>query len=473
MRLHHSIALAAVAAAIAMPATVQARAGRNVPAPAEGQLTTAEQLQMAQQQLAQLQAQLNMLQARLDAIAPANAPPPAPAADASKLAAEADAKAEKALVAATAAQATVAKTDKKVGAMAWAADTRLSGRMYFNMSAINARDTAGNTVEKDGGFQIKRFYVGLDHRFNDVFAANITVDVDNVVGNGGVCGAGVKATAPADVAACNLVGKGLYVKKAFLQAKLDTALDIRLGSDDLPWVPYVEGVYGYRHIERVIADLDGDGTSADWGVHVRGELAGGLLNYQVSAINGGGYRNVTLTRHVDLEGRINLVWNGLNVGIGGYTGKLGKDQLLPGTVSAHTAQRFDALVAYKGKAGNVGYTLGAEYLYAKNWRRTGLIPVGTVTADDATEGYSLFASVNPLPRWSAFGRYDWTKASTKLNPAQHSNYYNLGIQFEPVKVVDLALVYKHTDGTAGLAIGDLAPGQNKRDEIGIYGQLRF
>jgi len=459
MRLHSSIALAALAAAIVVPSTVQAKPGHRAAAaaePVEGNLTTAEQLQLAQQQLAMLQAQLNALQAKIDAQA---AGTPA-ATEATKLAADANAKADKALAAATDAKATVAKTDKKVGLMAWAADTKISGRMYFNISSITADNLAGTQVEKDGGFQIKRFYVGIDHKFNDVFAGNITVDVDNVAGTAG-----------------NLVGKGLYVKKAFLQAKLSKALDIRLGSDDMPWIPYVEGIYGYRHIEKTIADVNGIGTSADWGVHARGELAGGLINYQVSAINGGGYRNNTLTQHVDLEGRVNLVYKGFNAAIGGYTGKLGKDQLSVGNVTAHTAQRFDALLAYKGKAGNVGYSIGAEYLYAKNWRRTGLIPAATTTADDSTEGYSFFASVSPMPKWSVFGRYDYYKPSKDLNPAQHANLYNVGIQFEPVKIVDLALVYKHDDAAldpiAGIPTGNLGTGQRKRDEIGLYGQLRF
>jgi hypothetical protein len=459
MRLHSSIALAALAAAIVVPAAAQAKPRHHAAAaePVEGNLTTAEQLQLAQQQLAQLQAQLNALQARLDATAAGS---PA-VAQAQAAAADASAKADKAIALATATQTAQGKTEKKVGAMAWAADTKISGRMYFNISSINAEDAAGANLEKRGGFQIKRFYVGIDHKFNDVFAGNITVDVDNVVGNGSgtICADGTTAKG------CNLVGKGLYIKKAYLQAKLSKAFDIRLGSDDLPWIPYVEGVYGYRHLEKTIADLDGFGTSADWGAHVRGELAGGLINYQVSAVNGGTYRNATFTQTVDLEGRINLVYKGFNAAIGGYTGKLANDQR--GVTTLHTAQRFDALLAYKGTAGKVGYSIGAEYLYAKNWKRV------LSATEDTTEGYSIFASVSPLPKWSVFGRYDWIKPSKDLNPTQHSNYYNVGVQYEPVKIVDLALLYKRTDATAGLGIGDLAAGQRKRDEIGLYGQLRF
>ncbi len=39
----------------------------------------------------------------------------------------------------------------------------------------------------------------------------------------------------------------LFIKKAYLQAKYDPAFTIRLGAADLPWVPFVEGIYGYRY----------------------------------------------------------------------------------------------------------------------------------------------------------------------------------------------------------------------------------
>jgi len=449
MRLHSTIALAALAVAIAAPSAAMAkpRHAANRAAPVEGNLTVAEQLQMAQQQMAQMQAQLNALQARLDAQAASTTPPPA-VADATRLATEANAKADKALAAATATQASVAKTDKKVGSMAWAADTKVSGRMYFNMSSINADNAAGANVEKDGGFQIKRFYVGIDHKFSDVFSGNVTADVDNVADTTG-----------------KLIGKGFYIKKAYLQAKLSPAAVIRLGAYDTPWIPYAEGIYGYRHIEKTVSDLNNFGTSSDWGVHVGGELADGLVNYQVSAVNGAGYRNPTLTQHIDLEGRVNLVYKGFNVGVGGYTGKLGNDKV--GTTTLHTASRFNALAAYKGNVDKIGYTVGVEYLYAKNWKRV------VAVAEDSSEGYSVFASVAPLPKWSMFGRYDFIKPSKTLAPAQHDNFYQLGIQWEPAKIVDLALVYKRDKAAGGLITGNLTGTQQTRNEIGIYGQFRF
>jgi len=98
--------------------------------------------------------------------------------------------------------------------------------------------------------------------------------------------------------------------------------------------------------------------------------------------------------------------------------------------------------------------------------------VNTV-AEDAGEGYSVFASVQPAPKWSVFGRYDWVKPSIDLNPTQKDHYFNAGIQFSPAKIVDLALVYKHDSADGMLQIGNLGAGQVTRDEVGLYGQFRW
>ena len=117
----------------------------------------------------------------------------------------------------------------------WYDETKVTGRIYYNMSEIR-REVNGLRTEEGTGFAIKRVYIGIDHKFNDVYAANITTDVAPVIG-------------PNDG---NIVGNGLYIKKAYLEAKLDPAFIVRLGAADTPWVPFVENIYGYRHIEKKI-----------------------------------------------------------------------------------------------------------------------------------------------------------------------------------------------------------------------------
>jgi len=361
----------------------------------------------------------------------------------------------------------------------WWDSTSVSGRMYFNFSNLSTKSNgvkpAGVTSPNGTGFNIKRFYLGVDHTFSPIFAANVTMDVSNVVGSTNTLNVNPNSAAsPANATA--LVGKGFYIKKAYLQAKLDPAFVVRLGAADLPWVPYVENQYGYRHIENIVADRLGFATSADWGIHVLGDLAGGLVSYQVSVVDGAGYRNVKVTNSVDVEGRVSLNYKGFYAALGGYSGKLGNNT--EGATNVyHTATREDVLIGYKNKMFNVG----AEYFHAKDYKTV------TTVADDKSDGYSVFGNVNFNKTWSVFGRYDWVKP-TKLSattPNLKNQYYNVGIQWEPVKIVDLALVYKHDQvdngtygtqyGTIGGAnpTGSLTGGKGTVNEFGLFGQLRF
>lgn len=358
----------------------------------------------------------------------------------------------------------------------WWDSTTISGRMYFNFSnvrtEVNGVEPTGVTSNNGTGFNIKRFYLGVDHTFSPIFAANVTMDVANVVGSTNTQNFNANsATAPANSTA--LVGKGFYIKKAYLQAKLDPAFIVRLGAADLPWVPYAENQYGYRHLENTIADRTSFATSADWGIHVLGDLAGGLISYQVSLVDGGGYRNVKVSNSVDLEGRVSLNYKGFYAAAGGYTGKLGNDT--EGAVTPNTASRIDAMAGYKNKL----FNLGLEYFHAKNYKNV------TTTQDDKADGISLFGNVNFAKTWSAFGRYDWIKPTKITNDNTKDDYYNMGIQWEPVKIVDLALVYKHErvqNGTLGTQngtiggpnpAGTLVGGRGTFEEFGLFGQLRF
>ncbi len=185
----------------------------------------------------------------------------------------------------------------------------------------------GNTTDSiQNGTQteLKRFYVGVDHKFNDVFSANITTDFRynsqwHEQRRAGLC------------------------EEGLLQAKLNPAFTIRVGAADLPWVPFAEGLYGYRFVENTLIDRTKFGTSSDWGVHVLGGFGNSLVNYQVSAINGAATRRSSRnTNTIDLEGRVNVhPIKNITLAVGGYTGKLGKSN---DTVNIeHHATRFDAL----------------------------------------------------------------------------------------------------------------------------------
>ncbi|WP_206242539.1 hypothetical protein [Novosphingobium terrae] len=380
-------------------------------------------------------------------------------------------KADQAMALATKTETAEAKTEKNVSAMSWAGQTKISGRMYFNFSNVNQSASGQKTTGSGTGFDIKRLYVGIDHKFNDIFAFNVTTDVSNVVGS----------TSNYDYATTSSfgspVGRGFFIKKAYFEAKIDPALIIRAGSADMPWIANDENIYGYRHIENTI--IDGPfGTSADWGIHLLGNL-GKHFDYQLAAVNGAGYRNIKVSKNVDFEGRIGTNWNGFFADIGGYIGRRGN--AIEGTQLYHIARRLDAMGGFK----NDKFTLGAEYFFAKDWNN-----VATV-AQDSAKGYTIFGNYNITKKWSVFGEHQWVQPNVWTNANLRQNYFNVGIQYEPVKIVDIALVYKRdavnngnfatnngsygSTFTTGIGCGATVtqPCDGTYDEVGIFGQIRF
>ncbi len=333
----------------------------------------------------------------------------------------------------------------------WADHTKVGGKTYIDLSNINQETDNSKTDPSGIGVDVKRFYLGIDHSFNDLWSANLTTDFNYKANDGET---------------------QLFVKKAFLQAKLSDAAVLRAGSADLPWVPYVEHLYGYRYVENTLIDRLKFGTSADWGIHAGGKLLDGMLSYSASAINGNGYKNPSRSKSLDFTGRIGIEpIEGLHLAGDYYSGKLGQDtQTGPSTRSV---SRWDALVAYV----NPGWRIGAEYFTADNWKTSANNAVLSANPSDKADGYSIWGSVSPMAKVSLFARYDHAKPNKDTNPDLQDDYYDAGISYAAYKNVDIALVYKHekvengTISTSNGTIGGVNDGTY--DEIGLWSQMKF
>ncbi len=375
---------------------------------------------------------------------------------------------------ADAATSASARTDKALSAQSWAANTKIGALVFFNVSHIDQR--AGGVAQSANGtgINLKRIHVSVEHTFNTIFSANITTDASNVIGEPLNANYYNTPTGVAPATPTTVIGKGFFVKKVYLQAKLDPALTLRIGESEQPWIPFMEGVYGHRYIDPVLPDQYKLGQAIDWGVQAFGDLADGHLSYQIGVINGAGFRTVNVTKSVDVEARVSARFGGWFAAVGGYSGRLGKQA--EGVAVAHTAQRFDAALGYKVDR----FTLGGEYLYAKNFNSV------TLASEDTNTGWSGFGSYTVTPRWQVFGRYDWIRQTPKVasGASVTSRYYNLGVQWEPVKLVDLSLVYKRDAVTNLGTVSGLIAQQNGTgllggvnggtyDEFGLFGQFKF
>ena len=405
------------------------------------------------EQIQALAAQVQALQARLDAQAQAQAAVQAQVAQTQTQVAATQVQVDKAVADSESVEdrlesvpstvlATLAEVPKPKPS--WAESTNVTGRMYFNLSSIDQESNGRKVAPSGVGFDIKRFYLGVDHKFNNTYSANLTTDVQY--------SSAISSTE-------------LFIKKAYLQAAYSDALTIRLGAADLPWVPFAEGLYGYRHIEQTVIDRTKFGTSSDWGAHALGKI-GPYVSYAVAILDGAGYKAPLRSKSMDVEGRVNVSYKDFTVAVGGYTGKLGK-KTEGATNVFHTASRFNAIAAYT----HGPVRAGLEYFSAKDWNNV------TTAASDRSEGYSVFGSYKLTPLISAFARYDWVTPRRTTAPAHKDAYFNLGVQYEPVKIVDLALVYKRDKVDAGtLSTGNGTIGGSvggTYDELGLFGQLRW
>ncbi|MEO8925821.1 MAG: hypothetical protein ABI306_01545, partial [Caulobacteraceae bacterium] len=380
-----------------------------------------------------LQAQVHALEGRLDAQATAQQQTLAQAQAAATQAQAAEVQAQAATTQVQAAQtqietlpgevkSEVAAATPKPG---WWADTKVGGRMFADVSGINNFSNGVRQPNSGVDYDIKRLYLSVDHRFNDTLSASVTTDF--------IYDSTAKATQ-------------LFIKKAYLQAKLNDALIFRAGAADLPWVPFAESLYGYRYVENTLIDRTKFGTSTDWGLHVLGTLPGGILSYQVSVVDGSGFKQpatgtANRTDSVDVEGRVSATYDHFTAGVGGYAGKLGHDVV--GTPTYNTAERFDALVAYV----NDRFRLGGEYFWAKHWND---VTQPNTLLTNTSDGYGAFGSFNFTDKIAVFGRYDYVKPQRTTTPSFHDNYFNVGVSYKPIKPLDFALVYKRDSVLNGL-----------------------
>lgn len=328
--------------------------------------------------------------------------------------------------------------DKRVNAI------KVSGKMFVDFTNINQHNSdSGRTDASGTGLDVKRLYLSVDHKFNDVWSGDLTTDFNYVTSDGET---------------------NLFVKKAYVQGKVSDAAVFRAGSADMPWIAFVENYYGYRYVENTLIDRLKFGNSADWGLHLGGDVGpSNSVDYAVSVINGGGYKNPTRSDGVDVEGRVGFApIQGMIIAVGGYSGTRGLETASIDT--ANTASREDLLVAYA--AGR--FRLGGEYFHAENWNN--VVSPNT----DAADGYSLWGSVALNERVGLFARYDHANLSTDLDPSANDRYYNVGAEFQVFKNLKLAAVYKHEtrDGT----VTTPAPthvADTTTNELGVWGEVKF
>ena len=123
------------------------------------------------------------------------------------------------------------------------ADTSINGLVYADFTDKQNQDKATGAKSSDSGVgtDVKRFYFTVTHEFDSIWSAQFQTDI------------GDQGARRYDV----------FVKKAYIKAKLDPLFQVLLGSANQPWIPYVDDITGFRYVEQSITDRLGFGNSAD------------------------------------------------------------------------------------------------------------------------------------------------------------------------------------------------------------------
>lgn len=367
----------------------------------------------------------------------------------------------------------------------------VGGKIFTDLTNIDQQNNGTNTSNSGTGVDVKRFYIIINEKFDDMWSAKLETDATyNSVTASTCTGSGATLKCSSGTTSQQV---DVYMKNAWLQMTVDPAFWVRLGESDLPWIPYVEGIYGHRYVENTLVDRLKFGTSADWGLNIGGDLIGKTLSYQISAVNGNGYKNPTRSKTMDVEGRVSYQMDGFNLALGGYEGKLGQDKygtnVTIGGVSTpqtyRTASRVDALAAYVAN----GLRVGVEYFSTNDWTNgvsdgsdvPEFSSSGSPNPSDKANGTSVFASYDFTPMWGVFGRWDQAKLSQDLAPGLKDQYFDVGLESHPIKNVDVALVYKHEKMDGGPSADSFSTtngagfneSNGKYDEVGIWAQVAF
>jgi predicted porin len=317
---------------------------------------------------------------------------------------------------------------------AYAGDFTFGGKVFADISQLQQRNHVAHTDSRAWDGDLKRLYLDADYAFDPAWSAHVTTDINWLRGERDAV---------------------VWLKHAYLQRQWSNHTRLRLGVDDMPVLSLTSQWYGYRYIDSIATSMQKIDDAADWGVHLKGELAP-QLDYAVAVVTGGGYKRPTHNHRADVEAVV--TWHAsahTMLALGGYDGQLAaSDDARP---LYHTARRLDLLAGYADDT----WRLGMRYSYASNW--ASLYSV----ASERTGSWSAWASVQLAPQWSVFARYDNAQPTRLREPSRRATYANAGVQWQPVKPLRLALAYKrnalrHDDGEL-----------RRSNEVGIWSEFSF
>ena len=220
-------------------------------------------------------------------------------------------------------------------------------------------------------FDVDRVYLTYRRKIGDDFAVRVTTDVGRV---------------SEDDAKLSL-----FVKYAYAEWKgALPGTTLRLGAAGMPFPGYYDNFWGHRYVSKSFTDANKLLKTSDFGIHALGQAGDGLVDWQLSVVNGEGYASEEADADKSVITRVSIdPLTGRDAGQLPLTVTLSQDVLLdtPRTV-------------YGGAVGfaNDATTLWVEY-------------IGTLESGITGTGYSatVVQSLGPV---NLLARYDHVDQDT-------------------------------------------------------------
>jgi hypothetical protein len=263
-------------------------------------------------------------------------------------------------------------------------------------------------------FSVDRVYLRTDVQINKRFATRVTLDADRMkpatLGDGSTLTFDTKYR--------------VFVKHAYLEVKDLGPIKIRAGMVETPYAPYYDNFWGNRYISESFAKNAGLVETADLGISVLGNHGKGLVDWNLSLLNGEGYGKVELDAGKSVQARVTVdplvKMENRNLPLTGFV-----------SYSGHPTTGTPTLVW----AGAAGFQMPRLCVWAE--------AMGKSEGDVSGFGYS--ATLNPrLPKYAGIvARYDHWDPDTNTDD-DATTILIAGVEKDFLEKVAVAVTYERT-----------------------------
>lgn len=258
-----------------------------------------------------------------------------------------------------------------------------------------------SALQKDQqAFQLRRFYLFYDYAFSESFASQFLLEGNDKALTDG--------------------RHGVFIKTAFVEWKNILPLtSLSFGLIPTPtWIAVTEKTWGYRAVEKTIADFRGLGIATDIGVGLKGKFSeSGTVSYAAMIGNGSGQKPET---------------NKYKKYYGSFLYKPSSDLIIEGYADFEPSSDDRSTTTLKGFAAyqTESVTVGCEVVSQTQKK------AGAAGADRAPVGVAAFVRA-PFPgaeNLGWFARFDYFNPDTKVSSGGFTErFMTAGFDFTPAK----------------------------------------